>query len=269
MNRPSPLLAQHSQDLRRREKREQDQQRSQRHQVQTYGVNPQPRVRAAQLEQERLPNISLFETVWRRLSVGSTTPGSPPFIHVPPNTPHSPTQVSAYANSDILTLSPSSTIEDGNVGRSWMTWIGAAFVVVLGVVLLGKQEDDVGSEKVCAGSDERASTSESREVGEVGRILLWMFCGVLMYYCWRVSCVLCEAAVAAITEWEGFVDGRGGVVRRREREVPLTGKEKGRSRRILVDEDDDELVNEKKKRTLRKQGAPGRVNRMTRGKGLV
>ncbi|PVH79378.1 hypothetical protein DL98DRAFT_589443 [Cadophora sp. DSE1049] len=274
MNRHSPLYAQFLQEQRKRENQKNQNQHRQRppqsqsehHQTQPEEeITPLLRARAAQLERERLQNTTTTTTLYntpppRRYSysVGPSTPESPPFLHAPPNTPHTPPpylhhrqtrRAHSHADSDIHTLTPSSRggNEGGNgdAGWGWMSWVGAAFVVVLGVVLLGKQEDDVvgsgsGSGEASSGSGENASWG----FGEVGRILVWILWGLLAWGCWVVGGVLYEAAVAGIRERERergvlIVDGRRGGVR---------GRERGRSGRRWVDEDsEDEYLDERKR----------------------
>lgn len=81
--------------------------------------------------------------------MGPNTPGSPPFPNAPPPTPY----VNTY-NEDEYTDADTEAETETNVDSlstsnswSWKAWLGAAFVVVLGVVLLGAKEDDTSSRR--------------------------------------------------------------------------------------------------------------------------
>ncbi|KAH7386209.1 hypothetical protein BKA64DRAFT_680376 [Cadophora sp. MPI-SDFR-AT-0126] len=129
-----------------------------------------------------------------------------------------------------------------------MSWAGVAFMVVLGVVLLGKQEDDDGSdypgEATRMGEEIlRKGGSSSWGFGGLRRIAVWVLWGVLAWGCWWVGCILYEAVVEAIRERERevfIVDGRRRAAGGRELDMRSRGRDSGRSGWRIVDEDSED-----------------------------
>lgn len=157
-------------------------------------------------------------------------------------------------------MSPASRDGSENAGWSWISYLSGAFVVVLGVVLLGKHEDDVSPTGTSETDKMEKSLSASWEFGEVGRILVWVVWGVLAYVCWWGGGVLYEAAVERVSEREMererlVVAGRRGGVRGRGSGQQMrfarrgmdgmSGREKGR--RSVDAESEDEYVGERKR----------------------
>jgi hypothetical protein len=102
-----------------------------------------------------------------------------------------------------------------------MSYLSGAFVVVLGVVLLGKHEDEVGPAGPSETDEVEKSLSASWGFGEVGTILVWVVWAVLAYVCWWGGGVLYEAAAERVREREmererRIVAGRRGGGKGRE-----------------------------------------------------